>query len=104
MSSFILRFRLVPWRLSSGIYPGTCINAAGPEVTVADVVEGEEVDHNVSSPAAEFTLLTAKDGAAVNLWRLYPSLFRAPVNEITLRSVKACPAISATEKVPAPYI
>ena len=63
-------------------YPGSCINAAGPEVTVADVVEGEEVDHNVSSPAAEFTLLTAKDGAAVNLWRLYPSLFRAPVNEI----------------------
>ena len=60
-------------------YPGTC---AGPEVTVADVVEGEEVDHNVSSPAAEFTLLTAKDGAAVNFWRLYHSLFRAPVNEI----------------------
>ena len=64
-------------------YPGACITAAGPEVTIADIVEEQEFDHNVSSPAAEFTLLTAKDGAAVNLWRLYPSLFRAPVNEIT---------------------
>ena len=63
--------------------PGTCIDATGPEVTVADTIEGLEVDYDVSSPAAQFTLLTAKDGAAVYLWLLYSSLSRASVNVLT---------------------
>ena len=63
--------------------PGTCIDATWPEVTVADNIKGLEVDYDVSSPAAQFTLLTAKDGAAVDLWRLYSSLSRASVNVLS---------------------
>ena len=63
--------------------PGTCIDATGPEVSVADDIQGLEIDYNVNSPAAQFTLLTTKDGAAVDLWRLYSSLSRASVNVLT---------------------
>ena len=64
-------------------YPGTCIDATGPEVTVADNIKGLEVDYDVSSPAAQFTLFPAKDGAAGDLWQLYSSLSRASVNVLT---------------------
>ena len=79
-------FRLVFYVLERGFLPknpGTCTVATGPKVTVADNIKGLEVDYDVSSPAAQFTILTTKDGAAVDLWQLYSSLSRASVNVLT---------------------